>query len=419
MTANGTSAFGALQGLRVLDLTQMLAGPYATMLLADQGADVIKIEPPGGDGTRRNGPFLPGATPFAEGGFGAYFGSVNRNKRSIVLDLKSDVGKAQLIAMVQQADVLVENYRAGVMEGLGLSYETLASHNPRLVYAALRGFGDPRSGTTPYTHWPAYDPVAQAMGGIMGITGAEIGGAPTKIGPGVGDLLPAMYLAYAVTAACWNVQRTGQGQFVDVAMADAVLALCERIVYQYSAAGVNSRPDGNGHPLLCPFGIFPASDGHVSLGVPNDRFWEPLVRLMGRDDLATDPRCASNETRVRNRSFVDAEVSAWTRLHTQAQLVELLGGIIPFGPVLYAQDIFNNPHFQARGMLVATEQPGAERPLTIAGTPIHMARTPGGVRRRAPLVNEHAHEILCEFGLKPSTDLPNNPPNDHPDRRTT
>ncbi len=401
MTAPGIPAFGALQGLRVLDLTQMLAGPYATMLLADQGADVIKIEPPGGDATRRNGPFLPGAWPFAEGGFGAYFGSVNRNKRSIVLDLKSEAGKAQLIAMVRQADVLVENYRAGVMEGLGLSYETLAAHNPRLVYAALRGFGDPRSGETPYTHWPAYDPVAQAMGGIMGVTGPEVGGAPTKIGPGVGDLLPAMYLAYAVAAACWSVQRTGQGQFVDVAMADAVLALCERIVYQYSAAGVDSRPDGNGHPLLCPFGIFPASDGHVSLGVPNDRFWEPLVRIMGRTDLAADPRCASNEARVRHRAFVEAEVGAWTRRHTQAELVRLLGGRIPFGPVLYAQDIFNDPHFQARGMLVPTEQPGAERPLTIAGTPIHMGRTPGGVHRRAPLVDEHAGEILREFGLRP------------------
>ena len=163
MTAAALAGFGALQGLKVLDLTQMLAGPYATMLLADQGADVIKIEPPGGDKTRHNGPYLPGALPFKEGGFGAYFGSVNRNKRSIVIDLKSEAGKQQLIRMVQQADVLVENFRTGVMEGLGLSYESLATHNPRLVYAALRGFGDPRSGETPYTHWPAYDPVAQAM----------------------------------------------------------------------------------------------------------------------------------------------------------------------------------------------------------------------------------------------------------------
>ncbi|MFP5466574.1 MAG: CaiB/BaiF CoA transferase family protein, partial [Gammaproteobacteria bacterium] len=194
MTAAALAGFGALQGLKVLDLTQMLAGPYATMLLADQGADVIKIEPPGGDKTRHNGPYLPDALPFKEGGFGAYFGSVNRNKRSIVIDLKSEAGKQQLIRMVQQADVLVENFRTGVMEGLGLSYESLATHNPRLVYAALRGFGDPRSGETPYTHWPAYDPVAQAMGGIMGITGPVVGGAPTKIGPGVGDLLPAMYL---------------------------------------------------------------------------------------------------------------------------------------------------------------------------------------------------------------------------------
>lgn len=403
MTAAALAGFGALQGLKVLDLTQMLAGPYATMLLADQGADVIKIEPPGGDRTRHNGPYLPGALPFEEGGFGAYFGSVNRNKRSIVIDLKSEAGKQQLIRMVQQADVLVENYRAGVMEGLGLSYESLAAHNPRLVYAALRGFGDPRSGETPYTHWPAYDPVAQAMGGIMGITGPVVGGAPTKIGPGVGDLLPAMYLSFAITAACWNVQKTGLGQFVDVAMVDSVLALCERIVYQYSGAGVNSHPDGNGHPILCPFGIFPAKDGHVSLGVPNDRFWEPFVRLMGREDLVSDPRCASNEQRSRNRDFVEPLVAAWTAQYTKEELARKMGGLIPFGPVLRAQDIFEDPHFRLRGMLVPTQQPGAREPLTLAGTPIHMSRTPGGVHQRAPIVNEHAQAILEEFGLGPSS----------------
>jgi formyl-CoA transferase len=391
MTA-GQPGFGALQGLRVLDLTQMLAGPFATMLLADQGADVIKIEPPGGDRTRRNGPWLPGALPFDEGGFGAYFGSVNRNKRSIVIDLKTETGRAQLLAMVAQADVLVENYRAGVMEGLGLSYETLAERNPRLVYAALRGFGDPRTGRTAYTDWPAYDPVAQAMGGIMGITGSVVGGAPTKIGPGVGDLLPAMFLAYAIAAACWHVQRTGQGQFVDVAMVDAVLAVCERLVYQYSGAGVNSHPDGNGHPILCPFGIFPAKDGHVSLGVPNDR-------LMGKAHLLDDPRCSSNEVRARNRDFVEPQVAEWTARHTKAELTALLGGVIPFGPVFHAQDIFGDEHFHARGMLVPTEQPGAGTPLTLAGTPVHMSRTPGGIHGRAPLVNEHAQAILAEFGL--------------------
>ncbi|MDB5828455.1 MAG: Formyl-CoA transferase, partial [Variovorax sp.] len=169
MTAAGNAPAGALEGLVVLDLTQMLAGPYATMMLADQGARVIKIEPPGGDLTRRTGPHLDGALKIGEGGFGGYFASINRNKESVVLDLKKPAGKAALLRLVKQADVLVENYRSGVMERLGLGYEKLIGHNPKLVYAALRGFGDPRSGESPYAAWPAYDPVAQAMGGIMGI----------------------------------------------------------------------------------------------------------------------------------------------------------------------------------------------------------------------------------------------------------
>ena len=400
MSANGQGpAFGALQGLVVLDLTQMLAGPYATTMLADQGATVIKIEPPGGDLTRQGGPYLDGALTMEQGGFGGYFASVNRNKDSLVLDLKKPAGKQALIRMVRQADVLIENYRAGVMERLGLAYEVLAEVNPRLVYGALRGFGDPRGGRSPYAEWPAYDPVSQAMGGMMGITGPVIGGAPTKIGPGLGDIVPAMFLAYGVTAACWHAQRTGKGQFVDVAMVDGVLAVCERIVYQYSASGKAPGPEGNGHPMLVPFGLFPAADGWVSLGVPNDRFWVPLVTLMGRPELATDPRYLTKDARLEHRTEVDALVSDWTRRFTKLELTEMLGGEIPFGPVFSAADIFADPHFRARQMLVDTEQPGAARPLTLAGTPVHMSGTPGGICRRAPMVGEHSERTLADFGF--------------------
>lgn len=399
MTPSAHAPAGALDGLVVLDLTQMLAGPYATMMLADQGARVIKIEPPGGDLTRRTGPHLDGASKIGEGGFGSYFASINRNKVSVVLDLKKPAGKAALLRLVAQADVLVENYRAGVMERLGIGYETLVEHNPKLVYAALRGFGDPRSGESPYASWPAYDPVAQAMGGIMGITGAVPGGPPTKIGPGLGDIVPAMYLAYGVAAACWRAQRTGRGQFVDVAMVDAVLAVCERMIFQYSATGRAPGPEGNGHPLLCPFGLFAAKDGWVSLGVPNDRFWVPLVQCMGRPELATDPRFATNDARMENKPAVEEIVGRWTARHTRAELAALLGSEIPFGPVFDAADIFDDPHFRVRGMLVETEQPGAARPLTIAGTPVHMSDTPGGVRHRAPLVGEHTDATLVDFGF--------------------
>ena len=399
MSATDGAPGGALDGLVVLDLTQMLAGPYATMMLADHGARVVKIEPPGGDGTRRSGPRPKGAIGADAGGYGAYFASVNRNKQSLVLDLKTAPGKEALLRLVDRADVLVENYRAGVMERLGLGYERLAARNPRLVYACLRGFGDPRSGRSPYADWPAYDPVAQAMGGIMGITGPVPGGAPTKIGPGVGDIMPAMFLAFGVAAACWRAQRTGTGQFVDVGMTDAVLAVCERIVYQYSVTERTPGPEGNGHPLLCPFGLFPASDGWVSLGVPNDRFWVPLVARMGRPELAEDPRYRSNEDRVRHRGEVDEAVGAWTRMHTRDRLGELLGGEIPFAPVFDASDVFEDAHFRIRRMLVETEFPGAERPVTLAGTPVKMGDTPGGIRTRAPLVGEHGERVLSDFGF--------------------
>jgi crotonobetainyl-CoA:carnitine CoA-transferase CaiB-like acyl-CoA transferase len=390
---------GALHGLVVLDLTMMLAGPFATMMLADQGARVIKIEPPGGDPTRGTGPHPPGARAYGDGGFGAYFASTNRNKESLVLDLKQQAGRDTLLQMVRGADVLVENYRAGVMERLGLGWETLHAINPRLVYGTLRGFGDRRSGESPYVDWPAYDPVAQAMGGIMGITGIVPGGPPTKVGPGVGDIIPAMFLSYGIISACWRARSTGQGQFVDVGMVDAVLAVCERLVFQYSATGTVPRPEGNGHPLIAPFGMFPAKDGFVSLGIPRDEFWQVFTRLAGMPQHGEDPRFRTSAQRVAHRELIDRIVGDWTSVRTKAEIAQVLGGHVPFGPVFGADDIFADPHFRARNMLAQVEQPGADRPLTVANTPVHMSGTPGGVRRRAPLVGEHTDTVLADFGF--------------------
>ncbi len=233
----------------------------------------------------------------------------------------------------------------------------------------------------------------------MGITGASAGGPPTKIGPGVGDILPAMFLAFGVASACWQAQRSGKGQFLDIGMVDGVLAVCERIVYQYSATGIAPKPEGSGHPLLCPFGLFPAKDGFVSVGVPKDSFWGPLVKAMGRPELADDPRYATNEARLERRDEVNALVGAWTGTQTKQQLVETFGGKIPFGPVFQADDIFADPHFAARQMLAEVEMPGTSAPLTVANTPLHMAGTPGGVRRRAPLAGENTDAVLTEIGL--------------------
>lgn len=398
---------GALQGLKVIDLTRMLAGPFCTMLMADQGADIIKVEPPGGDGTRYMVPFpkdtedtavserseSKGRTPY-----GGYFQSINRGKRSVCIDLKEEAGKAVLRRLAADADVLVENFRVGVMERLGLGYEALAELNPKLVYAAIRGFGDPRTGESPYKDWPAYDVIAQAMGGMMGITGPDAH-SPMKIGPGVGDTLPATLAAFGIMAAVYHANRSGEGQFLDVAMYDAILAFCERIVYQHSYVGDVPHPEGNAHPLLCPFGIFPASDGWVSIACPGENFWGFLATAMGRGDMIEDPRYRTNNDRAaHNRDVVEA-VSAWTSAHTKEELTRILGGHIPYGPVNDVTDIYADPHVRARGMLVDVEQPGLERKVTIAGTPIHMLRTPGAVKRRSPLLGEHTEEVLAQFGF--------------------
>ena len=238
----GRSAFGALSDLKIIDLTQMLSGPYGTMMLADQGAQVIKVEPPSGDMTRASGPYRADDT---ERAFGGYFQSINRNKESVCLDLKSDAGKSALKALVRDVDAIVENFRAGVMEKLGLGYEVLHEINPRLVYGCLRGFGDQRTAASPYKDWPAFDVVAQAMGGIMAITGPDAA-APTKVGPGIGDIVPGIMLAFGVLAAIHHRHAAPEKErFVDVAMIDGVLALCERMVWQHSIQGFIAGPEGN------------------------------------------------------------------------------------------------------------------------------------------------------------------------------
>ena len=385
---------GPLAGLRVVDLSTMLAGPYATMLLADLGADVVKVEPPRGDGTRRAGPFRP---EDGRAGLAGYFQSVNRGKRGVVLDLKAPSDVERLVELVRNADVLVENYSAGVMDRLGLSYERLATENPRLVYAALRGFGDPRTGSSPYTQWPAFDIVAQAMGGFLGITGTA-DGTPVKSGPGVGDIFPAALLAFGVLAAVHHARRTGQGQFLDVAMYDAMVSLCERMVYQYSYTGEVPRPQGNGHPLLCPFDIFPTADGWVSVAAPHDGHWRILADTIGGPDLATDPRYRTNVDRVRHADEVRALVGDWLSPRTTAEVVEVLGGRVPIGPVNDVATIAADPHVAARGMLVELEQPGSDRPITVAGQPLKFTRTPTDVGRRAPTLGEHdVDAVLAEW----------------------
>jgi crotonobetainyl-CoA:carnitine CoA-transferase CaiB-like acyl-CoA transferase len=386
--------FGSLSDIRIIDLTQMLAGPYGTMVLADHGAEVIKVEGPEGDMTRQAGPFRPDDSRKILAG---YFQSVNRNKRSVCLDLKSADGKAALLMLIRSADAVIENFRAGVMDRLGLGYEVLREANPKLVYGALRGFGDPRTGVSPYQDWPAYDVVAQAMGGIMAITGPDAR-TPTKVGPGVGDIVPGIMLAFGVLAAIHHARRTGVGQFVDVAMADGVLAVCERMIYQHSVQGVTPAPEGNHHPFIVPFGMFPAADGFVTIAAQQQAFFVSLCELLGAEDILADPRFADKDQRNQNRAALIEALGAHTACFTKAELVARLGGRIPFGPVMNIAEISRDPHFIERDMIVPVEQPGAA-PICIAGVPIKMTETPGGVRRRGPLLGEHTRVALREAGL--------------------
>jgi len=394
MVSSNGSGFGALSDLKIIDLTQLLSGPYATMMLADQGAQVIKVEPPEGEICRDAGPFREDDELQQLGG---YFHSIGRNKESVVLDLKTPEGKAALIALVRDADAIVENFRSGVMDRLGLSYETLRAINPRLVYGSLRGFGDSRTGASPYADWPAFDVVAQAMGGLIAITGPDAA-TPTKVGPGVGDIVPGMFLAFGVLAAIHHARATGVGQFVDVAMADAILAICERTVWQNSVLGLVPGPEGNHHPFFCPFGVFPAKDGFVTIATMGDNFFKILCESLDVPRLLADKRFASEASRAKNKLDLITEVTAITTSLSKLELKEKLGGRIPFSLIMDISEIINDPHFAAREMIVESEHPGGA-PVRIAGVPIKMTETPGGVRRRSPFLGENTITRLREAGL--------------------
>lgn len=375
-----------LKGLRVLDLSRMLSGPYCTMHLADHGAEVIKIEGGSGDTSRGNGPYRSD-DPTQD--WAGYFVSLNRGKKSIQLDLKSADGKANFRRLAATADVIVENFRPGVMERLGLSYETLAADNPKLVYAAIRGFGDPRSGASPYGEWPSYDVVAQAMGGLIAMTGPDAQ-TPIKTGPGIGDIFAGMMMAFGIMAALREAEATGKGQFVDVAMYDAMISLCERMVYLHDMTGAVPGPEGNGHPFLAPFGLFPAKDGHVALGIVDDAFWRRLATLMNQPDLGNDPRFATRAARSENATKLNAIVAGWSGLHSKSELTSLLGGEVPYGPMNTIADIMRDPHVTARAMLAEVPNPAQDqKPWTVAANPLRFGAHGHGTLAAPPTLGGH------------------------------
>ena len=364
-------------------------------MLADLGADVVKVEPPEGDFFRHIGPFLEGDE---ERHFGGLFQTCNRNKRSIALNLKTEAGRDLFKQLATRTDILIENYRAGVLERMGLGYAQLSALNPRLVYASIRGFGDNCGGESPYRDWPAFDVIAQAMGGWMSITG-QPGAGPTKSGAGLADTMPALFGALGIVSALWSAHRTGAGQYVDIAMVDCVLATAENLSAVYAYSGASLGPSGNANTGLMPTGSFAARDGDIVLSAPHDHHWEPLCALIERPDLFADARFQDEKGRWAHREALVQEIEKFTRQKTKAELKALFGGKIPFGPVYTAEDIFHEPHFANRNMLVEVDHPGADFRVKIPNTPMKLSRTPGGVRTRAPCLGEHTEAVLGELGM--------------------
>lgn len=388
----GARATGPLVGFRILDVTHYAAGPFAGLMLADLGADVIKIEAPGGDFARNVGPFHPEDT---ERAYGGRYAQRNRNKRSICLDLTTAEDQSTFLELVETADGLIENMRHGVLDRLGVGWEACQARNPRLVYAAIRGFGDPRTGASPYVEWPALDPIAQAMGGFVANTGPDEA-HPMRGGPIVGDLVPGLQATIGLLAALLHAQRSGVGQFLDVAMVDGVMSICESAHTMWVYEGQRFERAGNSLLAVAPVDLYPTVDGAVSLVAANDRQWRHLARAMDRPDLEEDPALAHLAGRNAARAAVDLVVRQWCAARTTNQVLQALGGLVPVGPVYGAPDWADEPHVVARGMLVRVEHRNHPATTQLA-CPIKLTETPANVYRSPPLLDEHGAEIRAEL----------------------
>ena len=378
-----------LAGVRVLDISQVMAGPYACMLLGDLGADVIKIEPPGtGDQTRGSMGFkMKGADSLG-------FLNMNRNKRSVTLDLKSEAGKDVLKKLAKEADILVENYRPGALRRLGLGYDVLKEINPRLVYTSISGFGQ----TGPWADRPGFDLMAQAMSGVMSVTGYP-DSPPVKAGVPVADIGCALFAIYATLAAYIGAKNTGQGQYVDAALFDTAMAFSVWDTCDWWGTGKPPQPLGTANKMTAPYQAMACSDGHFVMGANNPKLWTKLCQLMGREELLEDPRFTTISNRLAHRQALQDELEKTFRQKPKDYWVEtLLANGLPAGPILSYPEAFGSEHAQVRGMRMEIDHP-VEGKVPNIGFAVKLSGTPQQVRRHPPLLGEHNEEVLAEIGL--------------------
>ena len=382
-----------LQGIRVLDLTRALAGPFCTMMLGDLGADVIKVERPGrGDDSRGWGPPFVGEPYGPYPGESAYFIAANRNKRSVALNLKSPEGQEIVRGLAGVSDALVENFRTGVLDRMGLGYKDLRAVNPRLVYCSVSGYGR----TGPYAERPGYDFIIQAEGGLMGIIGPEEG-PPYRVGVPIVDITSGMFAATAILAALRARDHTGEGQLVDVSLLDTQAALLTNAASNYLVGGAEPRRLGNAHPNIAPYEAFQARDRWFALAAANERQWSTLCDTIGRPDLKDDPRFATNGARVSNRAaLAEALNGTFATRDADEWLANLREAGLPCGPINTIPDVFDHPQAQARELTLEAQHPTAG-PVQLIGFPYKLSQTPAEVRRPPPLLGQHTDQVLMEL----------------------
>jgi len=379
-----------LDGIRVLDLSRVLAAPLCTMVLGDLGADIIKVERPGrGDDTRA-------WSPPSAGGESAYYLCLNRNKRSITVNLKSEGGREIVRRLARSSDVLIENFRVGFLDSLGLGYETLRGDNPGLIYCSITGYGQ----YGPYKDRGGYDLIAQAEGGLMSITG-PVDGEPYKVGASIADVTTGLFAATAILAALRERERSGEGQRIDVCLLDSVLASLINVASNCLISGEPPRRYGNAHPNIVPYSAFATADGHMVLAVGNDQLWARFCRIIGREEWIADPLFATNAQRVRNCDLLYPLISEIIRTRSTREWLELFGEAkIPAGAINSVDQVLSLPHTKAREMVVTMPHPTAGE-VKLVGSPIKLGRTAVEYRRHPPLLGEHTEEILSDLGYTP------------------